>query len=365
MDRSRNTRMPWIIVLFLVIIACVGCYIAAYLFRGLSHPEKIGSYKALSVPAGAEVRVAGNGFVYYDGSTLTRVDSSGKTKWSCLVGADADFNAGAYGVAAWSGEMLTLIDMETGTFTYSGTQNAEILSARMGQKYAAVLLGPDEAGAISVIEPGGREVYRALFDQVTVMDFDFFSSGSLMWVMALDCTGSVPTCDINTYKPSSMRIVGAISDTEQLMYNVTFQTAGICATGVTYMKTYDYTGMEDAKKRKLVYGWHLTATDDCDDPLMVFVPAGQQVEKVQDIRLIRGGEDRMLRMPFPCMALTASGDKVFGFSKDGHVMRAMLGAQKVDAYSLPFSIDKVYGVTDDNKAVISAMGAITLVSMGE
>lgn len=367
MERVRNTRMPWIIVLFLVALVCGLSYLAAYLLNGAFAPDVLGKYRLVPGVADAEIAVAGDGFVYYDGSTLTRMDSSGEVKWTYLIGGNVEFTAGKYGVAAWSGDMLTLIDIESGTATYSGAQSAGVVSAKVGSDYAAVLLEPANDGSICVMETGGRQVYTAEFDQLTVIDYGFFSSGSLLWAMALDTTGSVPTCEITTYKPGSMRIVGAISDTEQLMYNVTFQSTSVCCTGVTYYKVYDYTGTEDESRRKLVYGWYLVSADSDDDPIMAFVPAGQSDGTVgmQDVRMLRSNLDQTVRMPFPCESIVARGSRVYGFSADGHVMVAAAGRQKADAYQMPFAIENVYGVTDDGVAVVSSGGTVYLISLGE
>lgn len=366
MDRTRNARMPWIIVLFLVALVCGLSWLAAYLINGAISPDALGSYTALAGSADADIIAAGDGFVYYDGNTLTRIDSSGDVVWTHLIGGNVEFDAGEHGVAAWSGDTLTLIDMETGAVSYSGAQEAEIISAKMGAQYAAVLLKSDDP-SICVMETGGRQVYTAEFDQLTVIDYGFFSSGSLLWAMALDTTGSTPTCEITTYKPGSMRIVGAISDTEQLMYNVTFQSTRVCCTGVTYYKVYDYTGTEDESRRRLVYGWYLASADDRDDPLMAYVPAGQSDGSVgmQDVRMMRSDLDQTLRMPFPCTSIIARGDHVYGFSADGHVMVATAGRQKADAYRMPFSIENVYGITDDGVAVVSSGGTVYLISLGE
>ena len=367
MDRRRDMRMPWIIVLLLVVIVCGLSYLAARLISAGAGKGDLGDYRTVAVAANAEVQVAGEGIVYYDGSTLTHMDSKGEVTWTFLIGGNAEFTADRHGVAAWSGDMLTLIDIETGTATYSDSQEMDVVSARMGQSYAAVLLGSDIGGSISIMEIGGRHVYSADFDQLTVIDYGFFSSGNLLWVMALDTTGSVPTCEITTYKPGSMRIVGAIADTEQLMYNVTFQSSSVCCTGVTYYKVYDYTGTENTGRRKLVYGWYLADTDDSDDPMMAFVPAGQGDGSVgmQDVRMMKSDLDHTVRMPFPCEDIVARGNNVYGFSREGHVMAAYADRQTVDAYRMPFMIENVYGITDDGVAVVSSAGTLYLVSLGE
>ena len=367
MEQRRASRMPWIIVILIVASICLLSYLGATIYHKVADNNAFGSYVAIAGAQSMEVQLAGDGFVYYDGSSLTYMDSRGKVKWTYLVGGGIDFAASSNGVAAWNGRSLTLIDIENGTTTYSADQGAEVTSARVGSRYAAVLMEEKGSGRISVMEKGGREVYSAELDQLTAVDYGFYSGGAQLWVMALDTTGSVPTCGITTYSPRSMSIVGQISDMEQLMYSVNFQSDNVNCTGVTYNKTYDYNGREIESRRRLVYGWYLLDSASGEAPLMAFVPTGQTDgpgDVISDVRMIKGNIDRIVHMPFPCADIAVHGDKVYGFASDGHVMVASPAAQKVNAYQMPFYIDRVYGMTDSGVAVISSGNTLYLLSVG-
>lgn len=365
MEHRRASRMPWIIVILIVAAICLVSYLGAYIYRSAAKDDSFGSYTAVNGAQSMEVQLAGDGFVYYDGSSLTYMDSTGKVLWSYLIGSGMDFSASSGGVAAWNGRTLTLVDIENGTTTYSADQGTEVTSARVGPRYAAVLM--EEEDSIVVMEKGGRVVYTAELDQLTAVDYGFYSGGTQLWVMALDTTGSVPTCEITTYSPRSMSIVGQISDMEQLMYSVSFRSDSVDCTGVNYYKSYDYNGREVESRRKLVYGWYLLSTDSGETPMMAFVPTGQtdgNGDVITDVRMIKGNADRMVHMPFPCAEIVARGDKVYGFATDGHVMVASIDSQKVDAYQMPFYIDSVYGITDSGTAVISSGNTLYLLSLG-
>ena len=184
MERERSGKIPWIVVLLLVAALCALSYLAAYLVHRAGGGS-FGSYRAVGGSADMQLQVAGDGFVYYDGSTLTQVNSRGDTDWSYRIGGGVTFEATSSGVAAWNGSMLTLIDGQSGTTTYSGEQDTAVTSAKLGAKYAAVLLEGD-SNRVLVMESGGREVYTVDAGQLTVVDYGFYSSGSLLWVMALD-----------------------------------------------------------------------------------------------------------------------------------------------------------------------------------
>lgn len=365
MDYRRDMRMPWTIAILLVAVICLVSFLGAKVMRNSSAKDAFGSFETVPGAQNMQVQMAGDGFVYYDGSSLTKMDSQGKVLWTYLIGSGAEFRASAGGVAAWNGNMLTLVDIDNGTTTYSADQGVEVTSAVVGSKYAAVLTEDDGSATVTVMEKGGREVYEAHLDQLTAVDFGFYSAGAQLWVMALDTTGSVPTCEITTYSPRSMSIVGQITDMEQLMYNVSFQSDSVNCTGVTYYKVYDYNGREIEARRRLVYGWYLIDRGSGEDPLMAFVPTGQTdgVDMIQDIRLMTGNMDDIVHLPFPASHVTVFSGKVYAFASDGHVMVVTPGKQKADAYQMPFYIDRVYGITDSGVAVISSGNTLYLMSL--
>ena len=216
-----------------------------------------------------------------------------------------------------------------------------------------------------LLENGGREVDRLTFADQTVLDYGFFSSDTLFWVMTLDTSGTVPTTAITTYRPGRM-MVGSITDAQQLMYQVMFQSSQVVCAGTTHLKVYDYTGREDESRRTLIYGWYLAAVEaGVDDPMMAFVPGAQYGTggELRDVRMMRANVDEIVRMPFACATLVAKGDRVYGFSTDGHVMVARTGAQKVDAYLLEVPAGQIYGVTDDRVAVMGTGNTVYLVTL--
>ncbi|MBR7187281.1 MAG: hypothetical protein IKD53_01880 [Clostridia bacterium] len=364
MDRKRNTRLPWAIALLIVVFVCIVAYLGARLISGASRKSAY-EYKTIEIASNLGLEVVEDGFVYYDGSSIGSVTTDAKVKWSYLIGKNADFDATDYGVAAWSEDSLTLIDSDTGTTTFSGNMDASVLSARMGERYTAVLLGPEHDSTIVLMEKGGRKVNSITLTHQTVIDYGFFSKGSLMWVMSLDSSGTVPSCTVNTYRPGKER-VGMIHDNEQLMYGVVFQSSYFCCAGDTYLKVYDYTGSEDKSRRRLVYGWYMAALDgSVDNPIMAFVPNDQYDAKegMRDVRMIRANLDQQVRMPYGAQSLVVRNNRVFGFSTEGYVMIAEQGKAEVSAYRLPLQFDKVYGVTRDSCAVLGNGNTIYLLSL--
>lgn len=365
MEHNRKARLPWGIVLLIVAFACAIAWVGALIYTRTIHTDSFTSYRALQLDSVQKAEAVSDGFVYYDGNTIVKVGSDAMTDWSSMIGVGADYTATDSGVAAWSGQTLTLIDGATGVTAYSNSMDEEVLSARMGDVYTAVLLGPEHNSTIVLMETGGRRVDSITLADQTVVDYGFFYNDTLFWVMTLDTNGTVPSCIVSTYRPGR-RIVGQITDSEQAIYRTMFRSSQIYCTGDTFLKVYDYNGEEKRDKRMLVYGWMLADVDDAaDDPMMVYVPTGQYdgTSEMKDIRMVRGDRSRIVRMPFNCASLVAKDDRVYGFSSDGYVMIAQLNRQEVEAYRLNVQFDTVYGVADGGIAILGQGDRFYFVSL--
>lgn len=366
MDKRRKRDLPPAIALLIVIFACVTAFLASRIVSGVTRRSAY-DYRSVSIPTNLQLEVVDDGFLYYDGSSISAVSTDARVKWSYLVGKDVSFHATDYGISAWDGEKLMLIDSATGNPSFTGNMNAEVLSSHMGEKYTAVLLGPEHDSTIVLMEKGGRRINSITLTSQTVIDYGFLSKGSLLWVMSLDTSGTVPSCTINTYRPGKER-VGMIHDNEQLVYGVVFQSSYYCCVGTNYLKIYDYTGNNENKsRRRLVYGWYLAALDEAapDDPMMAFVPSGQYDSSggMHDLRMIRASLDQQVRLPYGCQSLIARNNRVYGFSTEGYVMIAEQGKGKVSCYRLPMQFDRIYGVTANNCAILGSGTTVHMLNL--
>lgn len=365
MERDRKGRLPWTIVLLILVFSCAIAFVGAKIWRKAADKTDFASVRAYSANALQDAQVVDDGAVLYDGSSITRLGTDTQSRWSYLIGGGAEYTAGNAGVAAWVDESLTLIEDKTGTPSYSGKMEQQVLAARMGAVYAAVQLGPEHNSTIVLMETGGKRVDSITLADQTVVDFGFFYNDTLFWVMTLDANGTVPSCTISTYRPGR-RIVGSITDNEQVLYHVMFQSTQICCAGDTHLKVYDYNGKEETSKRKLVYGWFLADADEAaDNPMMAFVPDGQYDvgALMKDVMMIRGDQTQTVRMPFGCEDVCAKGDRVYGFSSEGYVMIAQMGQQKANAYRLNAAFDEVCGVTANGVAILRRGNTLYFVSL--
>ena len=64
-----------------------------------------------------------------------------------------------------------------------------------------------------------------------------------------------------------------------------------------------------------------------------------------------------------CRDLAVSGDTVYGFAADGHMMILPASQGKAESYRLNITVDQVYGVTRDHVAVLGSGDSIYLVNL--
>ena len=365
MNRGQSGRLSWAGVLLIVAFSCAIAYALAVILHSRAGESDFARYASTRLDSARKIETVDDGFIYYDGSSVTKVGKNANIRWSYIVGANADFKATDAGVASWIGSKLTLIDGATGSPGYSGNLEGGILSAVMGSEYSAALLEPEHNGTIILMENSGRRIDTIDMTDQTVVNYGFFYNDTLFWVMTLDTNGTTPSCTVSTYRPGK-RLVGSITDSEQTLYRATFQSSQISCVGDTFIRAYTYNGAEDAAKRKLVYGWTLVDVDErSDDPMMAFTLNSEYdgTQDIHDVKLVRGNEEQNLRMPYGCVDLLTSGDRVYGFSKAGYVMIGRLGEQKVEAYQITLNFDAVYGMLSGDVAVLGNGSEIYLLSL--
>jgi len=363
MSENETKGLSWPVALLVTALICGMALIMAHMFAS-DDSHVLERATRLPCTSSQAVQVLGKGVVYSDGTSLRTLNASGRQIWSYVVGANCGFSVGDGGVAGWSGDLLVSLNASSGDVLFSTSLGQTVLSAKVGTQYTAALIGEENDATLVVLENIGREIDRIALSDITVLDYGFFNSGNMLWVMSLDTNGTVPMSLVTTYRPGRMQ-AGSITDSEQVVYEVMFDTPRVSAVGTTYIRVYDYAGAEDTSQRRLIYGWYLIDSSATSaGTMMAFVPMaeiGTSVE-INDIRLIRGSTDRTIRMPFTCFDIAVRGSTVYGFSSQ-YVMIHDIGAAHAEAYQLPFSCDGLIGVTSDNAVVLVSGDSVYLVRL--
>ena len=67
MEARKNTRIPWVIVLLIVVLCCAIAYGAAVFSKNLSAENNFGRTTSINIANLQDLQSTSNGFVYYDG----------------------------------------------------------------------------------------------------------------------------------------------------------------------------------------------------------------------------------------------------------------------------------------------------------
>ncbi len=352
MNNQSVKENPWLTP----ILICMSLILAALILSRIFFPPpatELGAPVQMPCTANQNISILKNGVIYSDGTTIRALNEKGRQIWSHVVGANCGYNVGEGGVTGWDAGSIELIDAGTGQSVYSINEpNKKILSAYAGTRFTAVLTGSEHDSELMLIDRSGQKIETIPFPNQMVLDYGFFNSGNMLWVMALDTNSTVPTSYITTYKPGRTQ-AGSVSDSEQVIYNTLFKTNSLYAIGTTYMRMYDYTGVEDITKRRLIYGWYLYDKEEAST-LLAFVPMAETDIKVSinDVRIITETQDRIVRFPYTCFDLEVHNNCVYGISEN-YIMCYPANAVSAQVYELPFECDSFIGITDDGCAVVT------------
>jgi len=360
MKENKNKGLSVGMALLVTVIICTLAFALARIYTR-EESNILNDVTLLPCTSSQAVKPLENGAIYSDGTALHALNSKGRQEWSYVIGDNCDFSVATDSVAGWSADSLVVLSSKSGTALFSSVLNEPILSAVSGSSYTAALIGEEGSGTMVILDRnGGRIIDRITLSDITVLDYGFFNGGSMLWVMSLDTNGTVPMSQITTYKPGRMQS-GKITDSEQIVYRVIFDSPNVYAVGTTYIRVYDYTGTENVSARQLVYGWSLIHSDDS---MLVFVPMSEAEEGtvISDVRVISGSTDRTLRIPFPCFAITTRDSRVYGIS-DQYVMIHSASAARAATYQLPFVCDGFLGVNDDNCLLLTAGESVYMVNV--
>lgn len=321
------------------------------------------------------LQVVGENLYYLENDgTLRCAQSDGDGVWSVSVSADSNFRATQAGLAVWRGSKLSIYDRSNGVVVGAYSASDSILDAVVGDTYTAVVVAPTNNSKVVITNKYGTEVEIIEgFNERTVLECSFFENRGLFWVMALDSTGTLPSCTVDIYKPSKKQ-TGSIFQMDQVFYRVIPRSGQICCVGTDYMSVHDYVGGEKENQRVQLYGWTLAAYESgSDDPLMLFAPNAQSEGEIEirDLRCIRGTKEQMLHLPVKCSFLACEGDTIYGFS-GSKLAVAVYGSHECNLYSMPVGSDgrplevtKLFGITSDRVAVVRSGSELYLVKLPE
>ena len=355
-EKRRRQIRSWIILVTLVVAVLLGIR-----FLGGKGTTAVRANR-LPCYANQNVTPFGDGILYYDGMSLYCLNSVGTVRWSFPAGTGATFSAGPTHVAIWSGMQLYLVD-RNGNSTYNESMEAEVQFARVGDRYAAVVVGQDTEPKLLVKDLKGAQVdmEQKAFSGLMLLDVGFYGEqGEYLWTLSLDVFGTAANTVLNTFQVGKM-LTGETSLGEALTYSIIYENAKLRVFNTQQMTTYDYRCVPDTNATMLVYGWKLI---DCDIPergsaKMLLAPTSQtnSAQVITELRVLEGNTDKRYTLPDNCVGACIYRGNIYAFSS-GYQFRADVNSQKFFVSELPVPegtrITAFYGVTSDGRALLAA-----------
>ena len=319
---------------------------------------------ALRLPCYANQNVTpfGDGVLYYDGASLHCLSSTGTIRWSFPAGTGASFYAGPQHVAIWSGMQMYLVD-RNGNSTYNETMDGIVQFVRVGERYCAVVAGPDTESRLTIKDLQGAQidVEQEAFSGLMILDTGFYGDqGEYLWTLSLDVFGTAANTIMNTFQVGKMN-TGEVSLGSALTYKVLYESARLRVFTTQQCYTYDYKCVQDTNATMLVYGWKLI---DYEIPergaaKMLLAPTSQtsSAQSITELRVLEGSVDKRYTLPASCVGACIWRGNIYAFSAD-YLYLADVNSQRFFISGIPVpegtAITAFYGITSDGRALLAA-----------
>ncbi len=356
-DNRRRQIRNWIILVSAALIILLG----VHFLRGYGKGREIGMVR-LPCYASQNVTPFRDGVLYYDGASIHHLNSAGAIRWSFPVGSQATFSVGRTHLAIWAGTQLYLVDQD-GNATYNEAQEANVQFARVGDRYAAVVVGEDTAPKLIVKDLRGAQVdaEAEAFSGLILLNAGFYGDqGQYLWTLSMDVFGTAANTILNTFQVGKMN-TGEVSLGERLTYDVLYENARLRVFTTQQILTYDYKCVQDTNATMLAYGWKLIDADipERGPARMLLAPTSQtsSAQIISELRVIEGNTDKRFTLPDSCVGACIEKGNIYAVAGE-YIYRADMASQKFSGYGIPapegVTIDGFYGVTTDGKALLGA-----------
>jgi len=354
--RRRRIR-SWIILVSIVLVIFLGFHFLGRYGRG-----KEIAMTSLPCYANQNVTPFRDGLVYYDGVSIHHLSSSGMIRWSFPAGPNVQFSVGPTHMAIWSGTQLYLVDKD-GNATYNESMEAAVQFVRVGERYAAAVVGEDTEPKLIVKDMKGAQVdaEAEAFNGLMILDTGFYGEqGEYLWTLSLDVFGTAPNTILNTFQVGKMN-TGEVSLGEPLTYKVIYENAKLRVFTTRQVLTYDYKCVQDTNSTMLVYGWKLIDAEipDRGRAKLLLAPTSQtsSSQMISELRLLEGMDDKRYTLPTNCVGASIYGGRIYAISSD-YIYRADVSSQKFFGYQIPApegtAITAFYGITSDGKMLLAS-----------
>lgn len=366
--KKKMTERVRILLVLAVLVAFIAIAVA-YALTGTGR-ESVGRVTRIGATLSQNVMPFGDSVIFYDGTTLHCVASTGGNEWSYQIGTNADYDATDERIVAWSGNDLYILNRR-GRLIYNNSMSDTVQFASVGDGYVAAFVGQPDRGVVSVINEAGQVIDNISVENQTLLDIGFFytetSSSAqqveLMWMLGLDTTGTVISTELQTFQPGRLS-TGSSSLGEHIAYMVYYSGGLLNVVDTRQITHYDYRAIKQGADT-LIYGYTMQEVRQAGGVTYQLLIPVQEIDEgvsINNVRLMAGGIDRVLHLPDACLAASLGTRCVYGFSSNA-VYVCEFGHTTFESHSLPISVTAVLGMIEGDRAVVASGSEIYVVEL--
>ena len=240
--RRRNKRQYLIPLICAAAFLVVGTLLYALIFGFGASAE---SFYPLAVTPETDVEVNGENVYYLSGSTLNCADKKGAELWRVkLTSGAVNLSVSDTQICVYSSDMATVLTAQGDHIYTLSTTDYKTKSVRCGGEYTALLSQTQDAQYLRVFNSEGAEIYRCEYPAEEILDYGFYGSNDLLFVLTLDTTGTSPISRVTTISPATQALTGTVDIADQLISDVDFHDTDMLLCGTSTLAVYDNFGKQ-------------------------------------------------------------------------------------------------------------------------
>ncbi len=366
-QRRRKQIRNWIILISVILLIIGAVNLVNYLGRS-------STVSAMSLPCYAhqDVTVFQDGVLYYDGASIHFVNAGGGIEWFYPVGDGASFSVSEDHLVIWAGSQLFIVDAK-GRPSYNESMEAPIQFARIGKKYAAVVIGNELKPTLVIKDLQGTQVDTESehFDGLLMLDCGFYgASNEFMWTLAYDVYNPAIATIMHTYQVGASS-TGLVNLGEHLAYRVIFADNLLNVFTTQQMYIYDYKGVQNVNDTMLVYGWKYLdhAVPERGPSQFLLAPTAQTNTSglsITELRVFSSALDRRYTLPSACVGAAIDTGRIYAFSEK-YLYAGNVSSQRFYAYDMALPDERqvtgFIGLTDNGYAIVLSKDEVYSVSL--
>lgn len=338
MQRSVLVKKILIVVGALVIVALLALGFIVVRDRFFSSGElEMGG--AVDIPEGAQLSSFGDGYIFQNGGELVCLGKDGQEKWSlALTDPNASAAAASGYIAVYQNESLSFFGAD-GAEQYIKPLNLVAAGVRCGTGNVAILNA--DRTVIYVLSSKGSLLDTIAYSGQTVVDYGFYSSSDLLWVISLDTSGAVPTSVVSVYDNINKTTVAMQQFVGEVVYDLAADrsTSSVLAIGTHRATPINISGGSAAGKGVLVYGYDYAA-GSVGGTLVFAESEGWKAGSTDRIRIVNGSAGVNLILPTACEAFLVTDEYIYAMSGE-YIYTLSLSGSVIKTESLSVVYDSV------------------------